>query len=89
MTSIHQLLQYAKQILTLRLKRTFQRENVVRENDDFVISSLVEFDEELSGAKFVGVHGVQKDLFHARHRQVFAVKFRRHRTPHFRALNLG
>ena len=48
----------------------------------------MEFDQELSRAEFVGIHGVKKDFLHARHGQVFAVKFRRHRTPHFGALDL-
>ena len=68
--------------------QTFQRENVVGKHDDFVIPSLVEFDQELRGAEFVGVHGVEKHLLHARHGQIFAVKLWRHRTPNLRALNL-
>lgn len=61
-----------------------EREDVVGEDDDLVVASLVEADEELACAELVGVHGVKQDPFLGLYSHVLVIKLRGHGTPHLR-----
>lgn len=59
-----------------------EREDVVSEDDNLVVASLVEADEELAGAELVGVHGVKQNPLLCLYSHVFVIKLRGHGTPH-------
>jgi len=60
--------------------------NVIREDDYLIPSLLVILYEELAGLELLWIHAVQQHPLPGLLSQVFAVKFRSHGAPHFRAL---
>lgn len=60
--------------------------HVVREDNDLVSSILVILNKELARLNLAWIHAVQQHTLPRLFTQIFAVEFRCHRAPHFRAL---
>ena len=60
--------------------------NVIREDDYLIPPLFMVLDKELTSLELLRIHAVQQHPLPGLLSQVFAVKFRGHRTPHFRTL---